>query len=98
MLWLVLITAVWNLIRIWGGLAFWGGIQEYAAWPGAVYVIVTGGLWALCGLVTLLAFWRRAEWADEALLLQRPGLRGVAVGGSAGDAASSRPPIGRSRF
>jgi hypothetical protein len=66
---LVLITSVWNLMRVWGGLEFWGAIQEYAAWPGPVYVIVTGGLWAVCGLVILASFWRRAAWADKALLI-----------------------------
>ena len=65
---LVLITVVWNFVRIWGALVFWEGFQKYAAWPGAIYVIVTGGLWALCGLVTVASFWRRKPWADKALL------------------------------
>ncbi len=56
-------------MRVWGALALWGGIQEYAPWPGPAYVIVTGGLWALCGVLTLLAFWRRANWADKLLLV-----------------------------
>ncbi len=67
-LWVVLIITAWNLVRAWGGLVLWGGIREYAPWPGPVYVIVTGGLWALFGLLTLLAFWRRASWADKLLL------------------------------
>lgn len=67
-LWLVLTSAVWNLMRVWGGLALRAGIQEYAAWPGPAYVIITGGLWALCGLVIVASFWRRAAWADKALL------------------------------
>jgi hypothetical protein len=64
----VLITSAWNLIRVWGGLSFREGIQAYAAWPGPTYVIATGAFWALCGLVTLIAFWRRTPWADRALL------------------------------
>jgi hypothetical protein len=67
-LWLVLITTVWNLIRVWGGIEYRAGIQEYAAWPGPAYVVLTGASWAVCGLVTLASFWRRARWADKALL------------------------------
>jgi len=55
-------------MRVWGGLAFRGGIQQYAAWPGPAYVILTGIVWALGGLVVLAAFWRRVRWADGALL------------------------------
>jgi hypothetical protein len=64
----VLFTTAWNLMRVWGGIAFWGGIQEYAAWPGPAYVIVTGAAWAVLGLVIVVAFWRRAPWADRALI------------------------------
>jgi hypothetical protein len=56
------------MIRVWGGIEFREGIQAYAAWPGPEYVIATGAFWALCGSVTLIAFWRRAHWADKALL------------------------------
>ena len=76
MLWLVLITSVWNLVRTWGALTYWEGIQTYAAWPGPTYVAATGVLWAACGLGILIAFWSRMSWASRALLVAAPGYVG----------------------
>jgi hypothetical protein len=67
-LYLVLIITIWNVFRVWGGVQFQTGIAKYAPWPGPVYVIVTGVIWVVWGLVILAAFLRREHWADKALV------------------------------
>ena len=72
-LWLVLITAGWNLVRVWSSLMLAGVIQEYAARPGPVYIGVTGAFFAVLGFVLLWGYWRRAGWAQLALLASAVG-------------------------
>jgi len=65
---LVLITTAWNLVRVWSSLALADVLQEYAPWPGPVYIGITGAVFAGLGLALLWGFWRRVGWAPAGLL------------------------------
>jgi hypothetical protein len=67
--WLVLITTVWNAVRLVTSITWREALQTYTPHPGPVYVGITGGLCTLVGLLLLLALWRRSPWALPALLL-----------------------------
>ncbi len=57
---LVLMTAVWNLIRLWSSVTYAGVLQKYAAWPGPVYIGITGAVFAGLCAVVLWGLWRRS--------------------------------------
>jgi len=75
-LWLVLITSAWNVIRVWGGLSLHGVLDKYVGWSEEAYICLTGAFWAATGLLILGAFWRRAWWADRLLLAAALGYSG----------------------
>lgn len=66
--WLVLISTALNLVRVATSLTWGEAIQSYAPQPGALYIGMTGGLWAILGLLILWALWGRKPWALRALL------------------------------
>ena len=67
-LWVVLITTVWNVTRVATSIAWSGLLAKYAVQPGPAYVGLTGALFALLGAVILWAFWRRRGWAPAVLV------------------------------
>ena len=75
---LVLITAVWNLIRLWASVILAGVLEKYSPWPGPAYIGITGAVFGGLGLALCWGIWRRARWAPLATL-----------GGAAGYAAWS---------
>ncbi|MFH1183892.1 MAG: hypothetical protein V1755_02490 [Chloroflexota bacterium] len=64
----MLITTAWSLIRVWSSVEHADVLQEYAPWPGPVYIGITGAVFAALGLALVWGFWRRAGWAPLAFL------------------------------
>ncbi|MFN2119481.1 MAG: hypothetical protein ACK2T0_03745 [Anaerolineales bacterium] len=67
-LWVVLISTVWNTVRAVTSIAWSGLLAKYAREPGPVYIGLTGALFAIVGGVILWAFWHRSRWAPAALI------------------------------
>ena len=65
----VLIITVWNFVRAWTGISWSDALEAYARRPGALYVSLSGGTFALLGSSILWAFLRRLAWAPMALLV-----------------------------
>jgi hypothetical protein len=62
----VLILATWNGLRLVQGLIFWSILDEYKAKPGPMYIVVSGGIWFLIGLIISWGAWERKFWAGYA--------------------------------
>jgi peptidoglycan/LPS O-acetylase OafA/YrhL len=43
-------------------------LDAYAPRLGALYIGLTGALWAAAGIYVLVGYWRRSPWAPTALL------------------------------
>jgi len=67
-LWVVLLTTVWNVVRAVTSIAWTGLLAKFAGEPGPVYIGLTGALFAIGGAVILWAFWHRSAWAPAALI------------------------------
>jgi len=65
---LVLITAVWNLVRVWASLSLAPALVKYAPSPGPTYIALTGALSTLAGIAVTWSVIRRTRWAPAALL------------------------------
>ena len=65
---LVLITTMLNLVRLGTSVSWAGVLQSYAPRPGAIYIGLSGAIWALAGGAILWGLWRRKPWALSALL------------------------------
>ena len=68
-LWVVLTSTAWNVVRVWTGISWRIPLAAYAREPGPLYVAVSGAVFVLLGVSVLWGFWRREWWAARALLL-----------------------------
>jgi hypothetical protein len=59
----ILCLSLWNGLRLIQAIHFWPILNEYKAYPGPLYVAISGGLWLLVGLFLLWGFWRGRRWA-----------------------------------
>jgi len=75
-LWLVLITTAWSLTRLWSGVIWREVLDQYAPWPGPLYISASGAAWAAAGLALTWGFWRRKGWTPAALLASALGFAG----------------------
>ena len=69
LVWLVLITTVWNVVRL-ATAWFWrNNLETYTPHPGVLYIAITGLIWALVGLLVLWSFWRGIRWTRSIFLI-----------------------------
>jgi hypothetical protein len=61
LVWLVLITTVWNIVRLATAWSWRNNLDNYAPYPGSLYIALTGFFWALVGLLALSSLWRGAQ-------------------------------------
>lgn len=54
LIWVVLILTAWNALRLWTAFAWKTQIFEYALQTGPLYIGLTGAVWVIIGLGTLL--------------------------------------------
>jgi len=60
--------AGWNCLRLVQGIIFWSILQLYKAKPGPIYIVFSGGIWLVIGLVIAWGLWDRKPWAWSAML------------------------------
>ena len=65
---LVLILTALNLLRAWTALAWRDALNEFSAQPSPTILMISGAVWALCGIVLLWGIWQRKAWAEKLLL------------------------------
>ena len=69
LIWLVLITTAWNVVRLATAWSWRTTLQTYAPHPGVAYIAITGLIWTLLGLSVLWSIWRGARWTRPLLLI-----------------------------
>src|SRR5512139_2183679 len=60
---LVLIITVWNGVRWYSALSSWSVLSELGAYPGPLYIALTGLVWAVSGLALSWGLWFGRRWA-----------------------------------
>ena len=65
---LVLILTAFNLLRAWTALTWRDTLNEFSVQPSSTILMVSGAVWALCGIVLLWGIWQRKAWAEKLLL------------------------------
>ena len=66
-IWLVLMLAIWNLLRAWTSIAWQGILTEYAVrMPPNVSAIV-GALWFIIGAILVWGIWQEKAWGAKLL-------------------------------
>ena len=58
-----LVVSSWNGLRLVQGIIFWSVMQSYKARLGPIYIIISGGIWLVIGLVISWGLWERKSWA-----------------------------------
>ncbi len=66
-LWLVLITTLWNALRLWTALAWRDTLTEFAGADAVSISIAGGALWTLAGAFAALALLLRWKWERQTL-------------------------------
>ena len=59
LLWLVLLLAAWNAIRLGATIAYWKLLADFDSSPGPVYIAASAAIWIVCGLGVLILLLRR---------------------------------------
>ncbi len=67
--WLVLITSAWNVVRLATAWSWRANLETYSPYPGVFYIAITGLIWALAGLLVLWSFWRGKRWTRPLFLI-----------------------------
>ena len=63
----VLVFTAGMLLRAWNGIRFWDFLSGLPLSVSPLYLVLTGGLWALFGLRVMWWLWQGASWAPAAL-------------------------------
>ncbi len=66
--WMVLITLIWNLIRMWTVLAWSAALLEFSASLPPIASAIMGGVWASIGGILYWSIWQKKAWAGKMLL------------------------------
>jgi hypothetical protein len=69
LVWLVLITTAWNVVRLATAWSWRNNLATYSPHPGVFYIAITGLIWALAGLLVLWSFWRGIRWTRPLFLI-----------------------------
>lgn len=68
-LWMVLLIAIWNGIRVWTALSWQAVLTEFHAQPAPWVTAVSGSVWMLLGLWIIWGIWQAKAWAGKLLLV-----------------------------
>ena len=68
LLWLVLITTAWNLIRVWTAVAWWNVLIEFSTHPAPWVIAMSGMIEALLGIILIYGVWQGRVWAGKFLI------------------------------
>lgn len=61
--WVVMILAIWNVLRLGWAAFFWHTLDEYAAGAGPLCIFITGTLWFLGWGFLAWGIWTTRTWA-----------------------------------
>jgi high-affinity Fe2+/Pb2+ permease len=64
---IVVLTAIWNGLRLGETIFFWKTLQTYGALP--LYIAISGGIWLFAGLLLAWGLWSGKAWGWAAMLL-----------------------------
>ena len=62
----VLSLTIHNALRFGAALAAWKTIQQYAPFPGAFFIALSGLAWAVAGGILFTGLWQGKSWARRA--------------------------------
>jgi hypothetical protein len=63
LIWLTLVLALWNGLRLVQAIIFWSILKKYQAAPGLLYIAISGGFWLLAALFIFKGIWQGKTWA-----------------------------------
>lgn len=66
--WLVLITIMWNIIRIWTALAWSAVLVEFSVSISPIVSAIIGGVWVVVGCLLYWSIGQEKAWAGKMLL------------------------------
>jgi hypothetical protein len=72
-LWAVLMTVAWNLLRIWTSVAWSGALNEFSIRPAPLVGALIGAFWVILGCVVHWGIRREKAWAGKMLLAAAAG-------------------------
>ncbi|MDO8755772.1 MAG: hypothetical protein Q7J80_17905 [Anaerolineales bacterium] len=67
MLWLVLITIIWNILRVWTSLEWKNVLIEFSAGIPPITSAIIGGIWVVIGGFLYSSIWQGKAWAGKML-------------------------------
>lgn len=67
MLWLVLITIIWNILRVWTSLEWKNVLSEFSAGIPPITSAIIGGIWVVIGGFLYSSIWQGKAWAGKML-------------------------------
>ncbi len=68
MLWLVLTTIIWNILRVWTSMAWKNVLIEFSASIPPITSATIGGIWVVIGGFLYTSIWQGKAWAGKMLL------------------------------
>ncbi len=70
-LWIVLVVILtaWQAVRLATGIAWSVRLNQFATFPGPIYISVIGAIWTATGVFLLWSRWKRQPWTRLAVLI-----------------------------
>jgi hypothetical protein len=69
LLWMVLSLSAWGAIRSFAALRWWDVLYEFNASLSSLYLLATGVVWGLAGIVLLWSLWSGRAWSRAAIIV-----------------------------
>jgi len=66
-LWVVLISTIWNILRVWTSIAWNSVLIEFSASITPAASIFIGGVWVVIGCFLYWGIWQGKAWAGKML-------------------------------
>ena len=63
LLWMVLSLSAWGIIRSIAALRWWDVLYEFDSSLSPLYLLVTGAVWSVAGVVLLWSMWSAKAWS-----------------------------------
>ena len=68
LLWMVLSLTAWGVIRSFAALRWWDVLYEFDARLSPLYLLMTGAIWSIAGIVLLWSLWSVKAWSRVAIM------------------------------
>ena len=67
-LWMVLFTLIWNIVRVWTALEWNSALTEFSVSLLPTASAIIGGIWVVIGCILCWSIWQEKAWAGKMLL------------------------------